>query len=57
MCIVDAYYKFEREVAGDSTLDFNCFIVRMAYQLIHNQYLEQAMELRSSDTSVTSEKV
>ena len=46
-------YTCEGEGAGESILDFKGFIGRVAYQLIHNQYLEQAMELRSSDTSVT----
>ena len=59
MCIVDAYlaYKFEGEDARDSILDFKGFIGRVAYQLIHNHYLEQAMVLRSCDTSVTNGKV
>ena len=59
MCIIDAYlaYKFEGEDAGDSILDFKVFIGRIAYQLIDNGYLKQAMELRSCDTSVTNEKV
>lgn len=49
MCIVDAYlaYKFEAERNGDPTDDFKGFIGKLAYQLIHNHYLDQPMELRS----------
>ena len=50
MCVVDAYmaYKFEAEKDGDATDDFKGFIGKLAYQLIHNQYLDQPMELRST---------
>ena len=50
MCVVDAYmaYKFEAEKNGDATDDFKGFIGKLAYQLIHNQYLDQPMELRST---------
>ena len=50
ICVVDAYmaYKFEAEKDGDATDNFKGFIGKLAYQLIHNQHLDQPMELRST---------
>ena len=47
MCVADVYmaYKFEAEKDGDATKGF---IGKLAYQLIHNQYLDQPMELCST---------
>ena len=40
--------QFEAERNGDPTDDCKGFIGKLAYQLIHNHYLDQPMELRST---------
>ena len=51
ICLIDSYlaYKFEMEAIHNSPDDLKTYIGKLAYQLIHNNFLGQGMAMRNKD--------